>query len=142
MIQKKLVLLKAFALRYGGSRPFSFVRICEQAIRDKRKNTLLALFALCETNDWIICNDPRSWSYSKPLRCYHSAGFFVCLLSQASLLRCQTKKPRRFHRQGFVPGTGFEPAHPFERRHLKTVRLPISPFGQVRNQFKNFSWPT
>ncbi len=29
-----------------------------------------------------------------------------------------------------VPGTGFEPAHPFERRHLKTVRLPISPPGQ------------
>lgn len=28
-----------------------------------------------------------------------------------------------------VPGTGFEPAHPFERRHLKTVRLPISPPG-------------
>lgn len=28
-----------------------------------------------------------------------------------------------------VPGTGFEPAHPFGRRHLKTVRLPISPPG-------------
>lgn len=29
-----------------------------------------------------------------------------------------------------VPGTGFEPAHPFERCHLKAVRLPISPPGQ------------
>ena len=32
-----------------------------------------------------------------------------------------------------VPETGFEPAHPFGRRHLKTVRLPISPFGQGAN---------
>ena len=28
-----------------------------------------------------------------------------------------------------VPGTGFEPAHPFERCDLNTVRLPISPSG-------------
>ncbi len=28
-----------------------------------------------------------------------------------------------------VPGTGFEPAHPFGCCHLKTVRLPISPPG-------------
>jgi site-specific DNA recombinase len=33
-----------------------------------------------------------------------------------------------------VPGTGFEPAHPFERCHLKAVRLPISPPGQRRIQ--------
>ena len=31
----------------------------------------------------------------------------------------------------FVPETGFEPAHPFGRHHLKVVRLPISPPGQV-----------
>src|SRR5258705_12481936 len=30
-----------------------------------------------------------------------------------------------------VPETGFEPAHPFGRYHLKVVRLPISPPGQV-----------
>jgi site-specific DNA recombinase len=29
-----------------------------------------------------------------------------------------------------VPRTGFEPAHPFERCDLNTVRLPISPSGQ------------
>ena len=29
-----------------------------------------------------------------------------------------------------VPETGFEPAHPFGRYHLKVVRLPISPPGQ------------
>jgi hypothetical protein len=29
----------------------------------------------------------------------------------------------------FVPRTGFEPAHPCERCHLKAVRLPISPSG-------------
>ena len=33
-------------------------------------------------------------------------------------------------KENLVPGTGFEPAHPFERCHLKTVRLPISPPGQ------------
>ena len=31
----------------------------------------------------------------------------------------------------FVPKTGFEPAHPFGRHHLKVVRLPISPPGQI-----------
>ena len=30
-----------------------------------------------------------------------------------------------------VPETGFEPAHPFGRYHLKVVRLPISPPGQM-----------
>jgi site-specific DNA recombinase len=30
-----------------------------------------------------------------------------------------------------VPGTGFEPAHPCERCDLNTVRLPISPPGQL-----------
>ena len=39
------------------------------------------------------------------------------------------KKPPTILSGVFVPGTGFEPAHPFERRHLKTVRLPISPPG-------------
>ena len=28
-----------------------------------------------------------------------------------------------------MPGTGFEPAHRFQRYHLKVVRLPISPPG-------------
>ena len=32
--------------------------------------------------------------------------------------------------KAFVPETGFEPAHPFGRHHLKVVRLPISPPGQ------------
>ena len=32
--------------------------------------------------------------------------------------------------EAFVPETGFEPAHPFGRHHLKVVRLPISPPGQ------------
>ena len=30
-----------------------------------------------------------------------------------------------------VPRTGFEPAHPCERCHLKAVRLPISPSGHL-----------
>ena len=36
------------------------------------------------------------------------------------------------HLQSYkVPETGFEPAHPFGRYHLKVVRLPISPPGQM-----------
>ena len=37
-----------------------------------------------------------------------------------------------------VPGTGFEPAQPFGCCHLKTVRLPISPPGQVANVKSKF----
>ena len=33
----------------------------------------------------------------------------------------------------FVPETGFEPAHPFGRHHLKVVRLPISPPGPSKD---------
>jgi hypothetical protein len=36
----------------------------------------------------------------------------------------------------FVPETGFEPARRFQRHHLKVVRLPISPPGQLRCKFK------
>jgi hypothetical protein len=40
-----------------------------------------------------------------------------------------------------VPKTGFEPAHPFGRYHLKVVRLPISPPGlniqKITDQFPN-----
>jgi hypothetical protein len=48
--------------------------------------------------------------------------------------RIPTKKPcklsfTRLYIQ--VPRTGFEPAHPCERCDLNTVRLPISPPGQV-----------
>ena len=31
----------------------------------------------------------------------------------------------------FVPGTGFEPARPFEHHHLKVACLPISTPGQL-----------
>ena len=37
-----------------------------------------------------------------------------------------------------VPRTGFEPAHPCERCHLKAVRLPISPPGPVQDKFYPF----
>lgn len=30
-----------------------------------------------------------------------------------------------------VPGTGLEPAHPFEYYNLNIARLPISPSGQL-----------
>jgi hypothetical protein len=42
---------------------------------------------------------------------------------------CHKKKLHQFRRSFFVPGTGFEPAHPCERCDLNTVRLPISPPG-------------
>ena len=34
--------------------------------------------------------------------------------------------------KGFVPRTGFEPAHPFRLYHLKVACLPISPPGLLR----------
>ncbi len=37
--------------------------------------------------------------------------------------------------EGIVPETGFEPAHPFRRHHLKVVRLPISPPGLLFSCF-------
>src|ERR1700744_5927475 len=48
----------------------------------------------------------------------------------------QTKNPRKsvfteVSSFGFVPRTGFEPAHPCERCDLNTVRLPISPPGHL-----------
>ncbi len=38
-----------------------------------------------------------------------------------------------------VPRTGFEPAHPCERCHLKAVRLPISPSGHCFNWAANIT---
>ncbi len=39
--------------------------------------------------------------------------------------------PKNGGNSSVVPGTGFEPAHPCERCHLKAVRLPISPPGLI-----------
>ncbi|MEY2640461.1 MAG: hypothetical protein RIR90_1943 [Bacteroidota bacterium] len=41
------------------------------------------------------------------------------------------KRPSNFIGRAFVPRTGFEPAHPCGRCDLNTVRLPISPSGQI-----------
>jgi site-specific DNA recombinase len=38
-----------------------------------------------------------------------------------------------------VPRTGFEPAHPCERCDLNTVRLPISPSGQLKCRVANIA---
>ena len=38
-------------------------------------------------------------------------GLFTCLLSKASFARIQLKKPSTLRVGGFVPRTGFEPAH-------------------------------
>ena len=45
--------------------------------------------------------------------------------------RSMFQKKNLFKRKGFVPKTGFEPARRFQRYHLKVVRLPISPPGQL-----------
>ena len=46
---------------------------------------------------------------------------------------------RNCPQSNFVPETGFEPARRFQRHHLKVVRLPISPPGQIelRTRRKN-----
>ena len=38
--------------------------------------------------------------------------------------------------KAFVPETGFEPAHPCGRHHLKVVRLPISPPGHHPDSYR------
>jgi hypothetical protein len=56
--------------------------------------------------------------------------FFACLLLKAGLsARPNKKNPFPLHGKGFVPRTGFEPAHPFEYHHLKVACLPISTPG-------------
>jgi hypothetical protein len=82
--------------------------------------------ALCR--DWIIFNDPKYLILLKALTPFHGFSLFVFPHLQASLHGSKQKAPQ-LSLKGFVPGTGFEPAHPFECRHLKTVRLPISPPG-------------
>ncbi len=47
-------------------------------------------------------------------------------------LKLQNPCKSMIYRGFLVPGTGFEPAHPCERCDLNTVRLPISPPGQIR----------
>ena len=52
--------------------------------------------------------------------------------------RCYTKNKKALSidkASDQVPETGFEPAHPFGRYHLKVVRLPISPPGHEGNFF-------
>lgn len=41
------------------------------------------------------------------------------------------KKPALGGFEHSVPGTGLEPAHPFEYYNLNIARLPISPSGQL-----------
>ena len=59
-------------------------------------------------------------------------GFFALIPPLASVL--SVKKNGNLKEDclesSSVPETGFEPAHPFGRYHLKVVRLPISPPGQ------------
>ena len=40
-------------------------------------------------------------------------------------------RPFQFGLEHSVPGTGLEPAHPFEYYNLNIARLPISPSGQL-----------
>jgi hypothetical protein len=49
--------------------------------------------------------------------------------------RSANKKALSMIKLFLVPETGFEPAHPFGRYHLKVVRLPISPPGQFSLKF-------
>ncbi len=57
--------------------------------------------------------------------------FCIWVLLRTSSRCPQIQKPPTIV-EGLVPKTGFEPAHPFGRYHLKVVRLPISPPGQEK----------
>ena len=54
------------------------------------------------------------------------------LLAFASRIVEKLKCPPDFVRKAFVRGMRFELTRPFERYHLKVVRLPISPPTQPK----------
>ncbi len=59
--------------------------------------------------------------------------FLALKVNNAKLSSHKNKKAQRiFDAKGFVPRTGFEPAHPFRLYHLKVACLPISPPGLLR----------
>ena len=66
----------------------------------------------------------------------NSAVQLICREGKASRGSINKESSENSELSNLVPGTGFEPAHPFERRHLKTVRLPISPPGQLKSESK------
>ena len=92
-------------------------------------------WGLC-AQDWITFSDPlrltRGLTNKKvPARFAHHGIFSVRSPKQASV--AAIKKSRTSCRTFlFVPKTGFEPARRFQRYHLKVVRLPISPPGQMK----------
>jgi hypothetical protein len=88
-------------------------------------------YALADRLDYFMIQILPRGTYPSP--CVPAdAGplvFSICPRLQAGLARSQMKNPPAIT-EGLVPGTGFEPAHPFERRHLNadgTVGIPVSP---------------
>ena len=78
-------------------------------------------------------HDPEMFGLTQVPRVPAEAGplvFSICTRLQAKLARSQMKNPPAIA-EGLVPETGFEPARRFQRHHLKVVRLPISPPGQI-----------
>jgi hypothetical protein len=62
------------------------------------------------------------------LRPLSRPGFFICLLVQAKLAPLPNKKPPHYRAEALCPELDSN-QHTSRRRHLKTVRLPISPSG-------------
>jgi hypothetical protein len=77
-----------------------------------------------------------------PLPAIADPGVFYLSAFANKFASLPNKKPRRYRARVFVPKTGFEPAHPFGRYHLKVVRLPISPPGQEKKSFVIFKRPS
>ncbi len=92
---------------------------------------LFVITSFC-ARDWIIFNDPDTLTRSllqDPVRLSPYGDFYLfAYVNKFTTL--PNKNPRHYRARVFVPETGFEPAHPFGRHHLKVVRLPISPPGQ------------
>ena len=65
-------------------------------------------------NEWIIFNDTEIFSLTQKPTSRWAWIFFIS--SRQGWFTAKQKGPD-FHR-GNVPETGFEPAHPFGRRHL------------------------
>jgi hypothetical protein len=65
--------------------------------------------------------------HQNPIRAFPI--FYQAGIPKGKIGKCGKKRKTRLERRVLVPRTGFEPAHPFGRYHLKVVRLPVSPPG-------------
>ncbi len=99
------------------------------ALKDAKKP--FELVTLAGEDHWLSKNTTRqqmleavvTFVEKQPAK-IDGAGFTARLIS-----RILEKLPANAEESEMVPGRGLEPPRPYERQHLKLVRLPIPPSG-------------